>query len=80
MESSEQREPWYKGKLVGQKAPVKPKDIWAICIHLQNGHHVRDLARAMSSAAWKRASCPLSCRSGVRIDFMASFLRVQSSR
>ena len=24
------REPWNKGKLVGQKAPLRPKDIWAI--------------------------------------------------
>jgi hypothetical protein len=24
------REPWNKGKLVGQKPPLKPKDIWAI--------------------------------------------------
>ncbi len=24
------REPWNKGKLVGQKAPLKLKDIWAI--------------------------------------------------
>ena len=41
MESYEHREPWNKGKLVGQKAPLKPKDIWAIRIHLQNAHHVR---------------------------------------
>ena len=44
MKSYEHREPWNKGKLVGQKAPLKPKDIWAIRIHLQNAHHVRDLA------------------------------------
>jgi len=30
--------------LVGQKPPLKPKDIWAIRIHLQNRHAVRDLA------------------------------------
>lgn len=38
------REAWNKGKLVGQKAPLKPKDIWAIRIHLQNEHAVRGLA------------------------------------
>ncbi len=37
-------EAWNKGKLVDQKAPLKPKDIWAIRIHLQNAHEVRDLA------------------------------------
>jgi hypothetical protein len=44
METNQTREPWNKGKLVGQKPPLKPKDIWAIRIHLQNGHQVRDLA------------------------------------
>ena len=47
METIQKREAWNKGKLVGQKAPLKPKDIWAIRIHLQNAHQVRDLARAM---------------------------------
>ena len=36
METRNHREAWNKGKLVGQKAPLKPKDIWAIRIHLQN--------------------------------------------
>lgn len=30
MESVHTHEPWNKGKLVGQKPPLKPKDIWAI--------------------------------------------------
>jgi len=29
MESDQSRQPWNKGKLVGQKPPLKPKDIWA---------------------------------------------------
>jgi integrase len=36
--------PWNKGKSVGQKAPLKLKDIWAIRIRLQLGHRVRELA------------------------------------
>jgi hypothetical protein len=28
------REPWNKGKLIGQKAPIKLKDIWAIRVRL----------------------------------------------
>lgn len=36
--------PWNKGKLVGQKAPLKLKDIWAIRIRLQLGHRTRELA------------------------------------
>ncbi len=44
METIKKREAWNKGKLVGQKPPLKPKDIWAIRIYLQNAHAVRDLA------------------------------------
>jgi hypothetical protein len=44
METIDKREAWNKGKLVGQKAPLKPKDIWVIRVHLQNAHAVRDLA------------------------------------
>jgi integrase len=36
--------PWNKGKLVGQKAPLRLKDIWAIRIRLQLGHRTRELA------------------------------------
>jgi hypothetical protein len=38
------REPWNKGKLVGQKAPLKLKDIWAIRVRLQLSERTRDLA------------------------------------
>ncbi|MBK8338192.1 MAG: recombinase XerD [Sterolibacteriaceae bacterium] len=44
MESTQHREPWNKGKLVGQKPPLKPKDVWAIRFQLQSAHQVRDLA------------------------------------
>lgn len=36
--------PWNKGKLVGQKAPLKVKDIWAIRVRLQIQARTRDLA------------------------------------
>lgn len=38
------REPWNKGKLVGQKVPLRPKDIWAIRVRLQMQRRLRDLA------------------------------------
>lgn len=47
MESSTdavRREPWNKGKIVGQKAPFKPKDIWALRVRLQMENRVRELA------------------------------------
>ena len=36
--------PWNKGKLVGQKAPLKLKEIWAIRVRLQLAHRARELA------------------------------------
>jgi site-specific recombinase XerC len=36
--------PWNKGRLVGQKAPLKHKEIWAIRIRLQLAERTRDLA------------------------------------
>ena len=38
------RAPWNKGKLVGQKAPLKVKDIWAIRVRLELQGRTRDLA------------------------------------
>ena len=36
--------PWNKGKLIGQKPPLKLKEIWAIRIRLQLANRIRDLA------------------------------------
>src|SRR5947207_372586 len=36
--------PWNKGKLIGQKPPLKLKEIWAIRIRLQLEHRARELA------------------------------------
>ena len=44
LHTSQPHEPWNKGKLIGQKAPLKLKDIWAIRIRLQLGRKIRDLA------------------------------------
>ena len=30
------REPWNKGKIVGQKAPCKVKDVWALRAYLKD--------------------------------------------
>mgnify|MGYP000847455390 FL=1 len=59
MENCEHREAWNKGKLVGQKAPLKPKDIWAIRIHLQNTHEARDLAMFNLAIDSKLRGCDL---------------------
>ena len=36
--------PWNKGKLLGQKPPLKLKEIWAIRIRLQLDQRTRELA------------------------------------
>jgi site-specific recombinase XerC len=59
MESTHTREPWNKGKLIGQKPPLKPKDIWAIRIHLQNSQQIRDLAMFNLAIDSKLRGCDL---------------------
>ncbi len=41
---AQRHEPWNKGKLVGQKAPFKLKEIWAIRVRLQMQRRLRELA------------------------------------
>jgi len=41
---SGRRDPQNKGKLVGQKAPLKLRDIWAIRVRLEIGDRKRELA------------------------------------
>lgn len=50
-----QGEPWNKGKLVGQKSPLKLKDIRAVRVRLQIADRVRDLA-LLDLAIDKRAA------------------------
>ena len=35
--------PWNLGKLVGQKAPLKPQEVWAITVRLQLSDKKRPL-------------------------------------
>lgn len=59
METKQTREPWNKGKLIGQKPLLKPKEIWAIRIRLQNAHSVRDLALFNIAIDSKLLGCDL---------------------
>ena len=59
METINKREAWNKGKLVGQKAPLKLKDIWAIRIRLQLGRKIRDLALFNLAIDSKLRACDL---------------------
>ena len=59
MEITQSGEPWNKGKLIGQKPPLKLKDIWAIRIHLQLGKRIRDLAMFNLAIDSKLLGCDL---------------------
>jgi integrase len=56
---SVRHEPWNKGKLIGQKSPLKPKDIWAVRIHLQSAHQIRELALFNLALDSKLRGCDL---------------------
>ena len=51
--------PWNKGKLIGQKAPLKLKEIWAIRIRLQLANRIRDLAMFNLAIDSKLRGCDL---------------------
>ena len=57
--TQESRVPWNKGKLVGQKPPLKLKEIWAIRIRLQIANKLRELALFNLAIDSKLHSCDL---------------------
>ena len=53
------RQPWNKNKLVGQKPPLRLKEIWAIRVRLQLGKRTRDLAMFNLAIDSKLRGCDL---------------------
>src|ERR1700686_4256890 len=51
--------PWNKGKRIGQKPPLKVKEIWAIRIRLQLDHRTRELALFNLAIDSKLRGCDL---------------------
>ena len=51
--------PWNKGRLIGQKPPLKPKDVWAIRVRLQINGTKRDLALFNLAIDSKLRGCDL---------------------
>src|SRR5262245_24150969 len=51
--------PWNKGRLTGQKRPLKPKDVWAIRVRLQLQRRKRDLALFNLAIDSKLRGCDL---------------------
>jgi integrase len=54
-----QHDPWNKGRLIGQKRPLKPKDVWTIRVRLQLEEHKRDLAMFNLAIDSKLRGCDL---------------------
>jgi integrase len=50
---------WNTGRLLGQKPPLKPKEIWSIRIHLQLANKTRDLALFNLALDSKLRGCDL---------------------
>ena len=54
-----QNVPWNKGKLIGQKLPLKLKEIWGIRIRLQMDKNIRELALFNLAIDSKLRGCDL---------------------
>lgn len=65
------RSAWNKGRIVGQKRPLKPKHVWAIRVRLELAENHRDLALFNMAIDSKLRGCDLVKMKVVNV--MASF-------
>jgi len=72
--NSASRVAWNKGHLVGQKRPLRPKEVWAIRVRLQMKRRKRDLAMFNLAIDSKLRGCDLV---SLRVDDVASGGRVR---
>src|SRR3569832_1525632 len=49
--------PWNVGRIIGPKAPIKPKHVWAIRQQLRTAKRVRELAQFNCAIAAKLRGC-----------------------
>ncbi len=54
------RQPWNKGKLVGQKPPLRLRNIWSIRVRLHIAERTRDLALFDLAIDSKLRACDLT--------------------
>lgn len=67
---SGRRGPWNKGKLVGQKSPLKLKEIWAIRVRLELSDRKRELA-LFNLAIDSSCAAAISCNCASAMSLMA---------
>ncbi|RLC56040.1 MAG: integrase [Chloroflexi bacterium] len=58
-DSSNSVRPWNKGRVTGQKPPLKPKEVWSIRVRLQMTDSTRDLALFNLAIDSKLRGCDL---------------------
>jgi integrase len=68
MRSKPRREAWNKGKLIGQKPPLRPKHVWSIRTRLQIEGRTRDLAMFNLAIDSKLRGCDVVAPSGYAVD------------
>ena len=68
-------QPWNKGKLIGRKPPLKPKQVWAIRSHLQLKGLVRELAMFNLAIDSKLRACDLM---RLRVEDLAPYGNIRS--
>jgi|SRR5271163_1719361 len=66
--------PWNKGRVVGQKRPLKPKDVWTIRVRLQIKSRKHDLAMFNLAIDSKLRGCDLVA---LRVDDVCAGGRVR---
>ena len=49
--SRRRRDPWNKGRLIGQKRPLKPKDVWTIRVRLRTASVTWRCSTSLSTAS-----------------------------
>lgn len=80
------RAPWNKGRLIGQRPPLKQKEVWAIRIRLQLAHEVRDLALFNLAIDSKLRGCDLvklrvrDVMQGIRVSPRAMVMQQKTHR
>ncbi len=59
LKSQQKRQPWNKGRILGQKPALKLKEIWEIRIRLQMDNNIRELALFNMAIDSKLRGCDL---------------------
>ena len=80
------RSPWNKGKLVGQKRPLKLKEVWEVHFRLESAGRCRDLAMFNLAIDSKLRACDLlrlrvsDVSNGGRVGSRAMILQKKTAR